>query len=291
MELAGATINVPKSEWCVKEAKLVGYVCGSLGRKPIDSRVQRIIKWPACKSTTEVKSFLGLSGWYRCWIENFSTKAKPLNVLLRKDIPFNWGPEQEQSMAILKDALTKAPCIIAPIYGKGYAFFLRVDACKTGWGAQLGQIIDGKHRTIRYESGTFTESESKHFDSGKHECLGLVKALRKLRLYLNGIHFFLETDARVLRDQINDASMTLLPNSQLCRWLAYIKLFDFTISHIKGRNNVVADALSRKPRSPSERTDMDQDGDVEDFIDMQIYSLSEPLPILWGMTQEVWELY
>ena len=105
--------------------------------------------------------------------------------------------------------------LVKPEYGK-YKFYLQTDASGIGWGAELGQLINGEHRPIRFESGCWNNAETR-YDSGKQECLAIVKALRRLRLYLFRDEFLLETDARTLRDQLNDGSMNLLPSAPLTR--------------------------------------------------------------------------
>ena len=74
----------------------------------------------------------------------------------------------------------------------------------------------------------------------------MLKAMRKVRFWLYGVHFVLETDANVLVAQLN-RSATDLPGSLVTRWIAYIRLFDFKVRHIPGKKHTAADGLSQRP--------------------------------------------
>lgn len=146
---------------------------------------------------------------------------------------------------------------------------LQTDASLTGWGAVLMQVRGGKRLPVRYESGIWTTAEAK-YDATKRECRAVLFALKRLRCYLYGIRFLLETDAMVLVQQLNGA-MYDLPGALLTRWIAWIRTFDFTIRHIRGTQNAVADALSRRPVTAQDYQDREEDGDIEDFVDLQIH--------------------
>lgn len=267
-ELAGATASGIKSEWCRPTAILVGYLCGTNGRKPVGAKVLKILEWTACSDVTEVRAFLGISGYYRTWVKAYAIIALPLTMLLRHNIKFVWGDDQKQAMTTLQQALTTAPCLITLDYEAG-EIWLKVDASGRGWGAILCQLIKNRMHPSRYESGTWRGPEL-NYDATKKECLGVVKALRRLRNYLYGIRFHLETDAKVLIAQLNDG-FSALPGAVLTRWVAFIKMFDFELHHVPGKKHTAADGLSRKPEGPSDKLDDQWEGDIEDFIDLQLH--------------------
>lgn len=268
-ELAGATANPEKSEFCKPTAEIVGYICGSNGRLPGKAKVLKILEWDTCKDVSEVRSFLGLTVYFRIWIENYATETLPLTRLLRKGEPFVWDEPQIQAMTRLKEALTSPPCLIMIDYKSDRQIVLKTDASGQGWGAVIGQLDDqGNFRPSRYESGAWKGAELR-YDATKQECLAVMKALRRLRNYLYGVRFLLETDAKVLISQLND-SFSSLPGAALSRWIAYIKMFDFEIKHVSGKRNTIADALSRKPSGPSDQEDEKWEGDLDDFIDAQL---------------------
>jgi hypothetical protein len=261
IERAGATIG-PKSQFCYDGMGIVGFVVGSSGRQPAASKIAKVVKWKPCKDITDVKAFIGLCVYYRIWIKGFVQIANPLYNLCRKNVEWDWKPEVHgAAMATLKEKLTSAPILCRLHYDpkEGWGtIVLAVDASLFGWGGTLGQYDDkGKKRVARYESGLWSLVEQ-NYDATKRECRGVLKCLHKLRFWLYGVHFILETDANVLVAQLNRAA-TDLPGSLVTRWLAWIRLFDFEVKHIKGTKHTAADALSRRPPASDDTSEDAED--------------------------------
>ena len=99
-----------------------------------------------------------------------------------------------------------------------------------------------------------------------------MKALKKVRNYLYGVHFLLETDASVLVAQLNRGG-TDLPGALVTRWIAWIQLFDFDVKHVAGKKHTAADGLSRKPPTEDDIREREMEEDIEDFIDAELGSL------------------
>ncbi|KAK6215417.1 putative gag-pol poly protein [Colletotrichum tabaci] len=269
VELAGCTVSGAKSQWCQTSAVIVGYLCGTEGRRPDQAKILKILEWDKCNSVSDVRSFLGIVTFYRCWIERFSEIAAPLYSLLGKNRAFDWSEQQSEAMAMLKASITTAPVLIPLDYSpEAGRIVLTTDASIRGWGSTLGQIKNDKRVVARYESGIWRGPELK-YDAGKLEMRGVLMSLKRLRNYLFGINFLLETDARVLVAQINGAANDL-PSAMMTRWLAWIRLFDFEIKHIDGKKNTAADGLSRKPPGPSDLKEAGLEEDIEDFIDCKV---------------------
>jgi len=123
---------------------------------------------------------------------------------------------------------------------------------------------------IRFVSGVWSKAE-RNYDAGKLELRALVQCVRKLRLYLYGVRFTVETDASVLVAIINRVS-TDLPGALVQRWLAWLHLFDFDIRHVRGTKNGAADALSRQPEF-RENIPEEPDFDLDDWVDVQLNTL------------------
>jgi hypothetical protein len=265
VERAGATIG-PKSQWCMPGLKMVGFVTDADGRWPDTAKVIKITEWPDCTDASEARGFLGIAQFYRLWIKDYSRRAEPISRLLKKDALFVWGPEQVAAMNDLKEALTTAPALVQINYDKDAgAIILTVDASLTGWGAVLQQLDKKRKRhPIRYESGLWDRAQ-RGYDATKRECLGALRAMKKMRSYLIGIHFILETDAAVLVAQLNRAASDL-PGSLLTRWIAWMRLFDFEVKHIPGKKNSAADGLSRRPRTESDDIDEAHEQDIDEWI-------------------------
>ena len=271
-ELAGATMSAAKSQWCQKTAVFLGYVCGPEGRGVDEAKIKKVKEWVVCRDVKDVRSFMGLVGFYRTWINRFAHIARPLYDLLKKNSTWNWSDREQNAMDTLKEKLITAP-ILAPLvfdddrYG---GVFIMVDASLMGWGAVLEQIGPDKRRhPCRFQSGIWSEAEQR-YDATKRELRGLLCAMRSWRHYLYGVHFTVETDALVLVHQLN-GSMTDVPGALLMRWIAWIRIFDFTVRHVAGLKNSAADALSRKPPGDTDLREKDEETDIDDFVDAQIF--------------------
>ena len=265
IERAGACIGA-KSQFCHNGMNVVGFICGYNGRTPSTSKVIKILEWPACKNATEGRAFIGVCVYYRIWIKDFATVAAPIYELFRKNVRWNWGKEQQQAMDKLKTALTTAPALCKIQYGPEWGeIYVGVDASLDGWGGVMGQFDENKERRVsRYESGIWNKAE-RRYDATKRECRGVLKCLQRLRYWLYGVHFILETDAKVLVAQLNRAA-TDLPGALVTRWIAWIRMFDFEVRHVKGSTHTAADGLSRRPRTESDNLDEQYEGDIDDWI-------------------------
>jgi hypothetical protein len=272
LERAGATIG-GSSQFCMPGLSLVGFVTDADGRHPPTAKVIKILEWPIPESPREVREFIGVCVFYRLWIQDFSRIAEPLYRLLKKNMIFTFGPEQHEAMRLLQKALTEAPGLISIDYSEGAGkIILTVDASLSGWGAILQQLVNGVRHPARFESGIWNGAE-RSYDATKRECRGALKALKKMRSHLIGVHFILETDAAVLVAQLNKAA-TDLPGALLTRWIAWMRLFDFEVKFIQGKKNTAADGLSRRRRSPSDDVDEAHEGDIDEWVAAQLNTLA-----------------
>jgi RNase H-like domain found in reverse transcriptase/Integrase zinc binding domain len=267
LERAGVTLSGEKCKFCMAGLKIVGYVCDADGRHPDFAKIAKIIEWPPCNNPTDVKAFLGVTGYYRIWVLDYSIIARPLTLLLRKEEEFIWDTKQQYAMDLLKMALTTAPALRTIVYNEG-EIILAVDASLLGWGCVLMQIYLMKRHPARYESGLWNNAQQK-YDAGKRECLGVLMALKKLRNWLYGVRFILEIDALTLAAQLNRSAGDL-PSALVTRWLAWIHLFDFDVRHVAGTKHTAADGLSRRPGTVLDQVEQQ---DVEDYIDAQLFCL------------------
>ena len=132
--------NLEKCIFCTDRVSFLGYVVTPQGIEVDKAKIEAIESWPQPKMVTQVRSFLGLAGFYRSFVRDFSTIAAPLNELTKKDVPFVWGTSLEEAFTVLKDKLTHAPLLQLPDFNK--TFELECDASGIGLGGVLLQ--DGK---------------------------------------------------------------------------------------------------------------------------------------------------
>ena len=275
VERSGATLSGSKSQFCMPGLKIVGYVCDKYGRHPQISKIEKIVTWPTPNNPVELRGFLGICVYYRIWIDGFAYITVVFYRLLKKNAKWEWTSEHDEQFCVLKEALTNPPALISIDYNPGHGLIIvAVDASKRGWGACMMQALVGdpkKRRPSRYESGIWTVAES-NYDAGKRECRGVLKALKKFRNWLYGVHFLLEVDAMTLAAQLN-RSATDLPGALVTQWLAWIRLFDFDVKHVPGKKNVVADALSRRPATEDDIREAQEEEDIDDWVLNQLSSI------------------
>jgi hypothetical protein len=198
-------------------------------------KIEAIRGWSMPKNVTEVRSFMGLTGYYRRFIEGFSKIAHPITSLQKKGVKFQWALNCEKSFQHLKQLLTSAP--ILRIADPNEDFIVCIDACKEG----LGGILTQNGFVVCYESRKLKEHEI-HYVTHDLELAVIVHALRKWRHYLMGKMFELRTYHNGLKYLFDQPTL----NVRQSRWLEFLSEYDFDIKHIKGKENKVVDALSRR---------------------------------------------
>ena len=246
LEIVHLTLSGEKSVFGVPEIPIVGYMCGPYGRKPLPSKINAIEKYGRCKNTREVRRFLGACGYYRNWIPHYAHIAEPLYRLLRKGEEFVWTKDCETSVTELKNCLLSQPILRPGDYSaealNDRPICVTIDTSPFGVGWAIGQNDNNGNRyAIRFGARVLTERERK-YPQVKRELRGLCLALKTDREYLIGVPVIIETDCLPLLGMIFNCDSH---DIAMLRWIAYIKTFDSSIKHIKGKDNIVADAISR----------------------------------------------
>lgn len=231
-------IQLDKSEFLRKEVNYLGHVITENGVLPDENKIEAIKRFKPPTCVKEIKSFLGMIGYYRKFIENFSITANPINKLLKKNSIFEWGVEQQNSFEKLKAQLIDFTILQYPDYEK--MFIITTDASNLGIGAVLSQNINGKDLPIQFISRTLNGAE-KNYSTTEKECLGIVWAVKQFRPYIYGRKFIIRTDHRPLQWLFNVKD----PGSRLVRWRLKLEEYDYQIEYKQGKDNKVADELSR----------------------------------------------
>jgi len=225
-----------KCEFLRKEVSYLGNVVRQTGVKPDEKRIEAVRDYPEPKTSRELKGFLGLAGYYRRFIPNFSKISKPLTQLLKKNTPYIWNDKTENAFITVK-TLTNEPLLQYPDFTR--PFVLTTDASNDAIGAVLSQGPIGKDLPIAYASRTLNNAE-RNYPTVEKELLAIVWGCKYFRQYLYGRTFTIVTDHRPLTwiFSVKD------PSSRLFRWRLKLEEYEYEV-YKKGSNNTNADALSR----------------------------------------------
>lgn len=251
---AGLKLSPEKCVFMQREVEFLGHVIGKDGIKTSDTKIEKILKWPTPANEDQLRSFLGLCGYYRRFIKGYCYLAAPLEKLcqgtFQKSKPnrkttverkLEWNEQHEQNFQKLKNALVSAPVLSFPTR-EGH-FILDTDACHDGIGAVLSQVQEGKEKVIAYASHKLSQSERQYCITRK-ELLAVYKYTTQFKHYLYGKKFTIRTDHRALCWMLNWKRPS---TSQYCSWIAELENYDFEIHYRPGKEHINADALSRLP--------------------------------------------
>ncbi|XP_051173560.1 uncharacterized protein LOC127289595 [Leptopilina boulardi] len=237
----GLKLQPDKCEYLRPELEYLGHVITKEGIKPNPDRIDKVKNYPRPKTQKQIKQFLGLIGYYRKFIKNFSKIANPLTKLLRKETTFEWTQKEENAFSELRDKLITAPILQFPNWNQ--VFVLTTDASNEGLGAILSQGHIGEDKPIAFASRTLNKAEINYTTTEK-ELLAIVWAVKHFRHHLFGRRFKIVTDHKPLVWLFNVKD----PTSRLMRWRLKLEEYDYEIIYKKGIANTNADALSRIPR-------------------------------------------
>ncbi|WVZ92756.1 hypothetical protein U9M48_038799 [Paspalum notatum var. saurae] len=226
-------------------------------------KVQVVLDWPTPRSVRALRGFLGLAGYYRKYVRDYGAIVAPLTQLLRKDA-FAWSPEATDAFQRLKTTLTTAPVLALPDFTQPF-----VVECDTS-GAGCGAILHQGAGPVAFFSRPMAPRHQ-GLAAYERELIGLVQAVRHWRPYLWGRSFQVKTDHYSLKFLL-DQRLATIPQHH---WVSKLLGFDFSVEYRPGRNNIVADALSRRDAEAS--TAMEISGPRFDIVrDLQRAATTEP---------------
>ena len=227
--------NLEKCSFCTDHVVFLGFVVSAKGIEVDESKVKAIKDWPAPTNVSQVRSFHGLAGFYRRFVRDFSTIASPLNELTKKGVEFKWGNSQEDAFQELKKRLTEAPVLILPDFTK--TFEVECDASGIG----IGGVLMQQGKPIAYFSEKLGGAQLNYSVYDK-ELYALVRALETWHHYLWPKEFVIHSDHEALKYLKGQAKL----NRRHAKWVEFIETFPYIVKYKKGKDNVVADALSRR---------------------------------------------
>ncbi|KAJ0585747.1 putative nucleotidyltransferase, Ribonuclease H [Helianthus annuus] len=226
--------KLSKCVFGVAEINYLGHVISQLGVSTDTEKIVAIQKWPTPTSQTTLRGFLGLTGYYRRFVKSYSHIAGPLTDLLKGNQKFLWSAAAQVAFEKLKQAMVKLPTLTLPNFT--FVFDVTTDASDYGIGAVLSQ----QDKPIAFFSKKLSP-KMKAASAYIRELYAITEAIKKWRHYLLGRRFRVFTDQRSLRHLLTQVIQT--PEQH--KWASKLIGYDFEIYYKPGKENHVADALSR----------------------------------------------
>lgn len=251
-----------KCYFCRTELHFLGHILTKEGVHTDPQKVASVQNSPRPTSTTELRAFLGMTGYYRRFIKDYAHIAAPLTSRTSPYVRFNWDEECEHAWQELKERLVSAPVLRFPDFER--PFLLHTDASDIAIGGVLAQLDDdGAEYVVAYGSRKLNPAE-KRYPVHERECLSVIHWIKAYRPYLFGHPFTVFTDCGALQwlRTIKD------PTGRLARWTMALERFDYELKHRPGQQNANADALSRPPLCETIQAGEPLQADHESVLEM-----------------------
>uniref|UniRef100_H3H4F2 RNA-directed DNA polymerase n=1 Tax=Phytophthora ramorum TaxID=164328 RepID=H3H4F2_PHYRM len=263
--------NLKKCVFCAPEIPVLGCYVSKNGVRADPEKVSSICSWPPPSNPTELRQWLGLANYLHKYTKGYAGLIQPLSSLLKKDATWSWRPEHQVAFDSVKKSLASAPILMLPDDAK--PFHVVCDASDFAIGCALMQFDnEGCERVLCYQSRQMKPAE-RNYPVHDKELLAMRYALIKFRVYLLGEQTFaVYTDHASLRTAMKSPHLS----QRMARWLSFFAEYNFVVHYKPGKNNILADALSRRPdydpRATRGRQVIDEDEDDEDHCAMCLTS-------------------
>ncbi|KII64900.1 Transposon Ty3-I Gag-Pol polyprotein [Thelohanellus kitauei] len=234
----GLKINQRKCKFFAQEIEYLGYIVSKEGIKPNTQSLDALKKWQTPDNTKKLQQFLGTCNYYSRFLKNYSKIAFPLYRLLRKGVTWLWDEDCQNSFKTLISELQNLPTLGLP--DRNSSFIISCDASDVAVGAVLSQTRNGKQIPISFASQVLNTSQRRYSTTDK-ELYALIWSCRKFKPYLYGKKFEILTDHNPLVHVRNMKDT----HGRRARWFEELEQYDYDIRYIQGKENIVADALSR----------------------------------------------
>ncbi len=234
-------INPKKIQLCQTKIKILGHIVEYGSCRPDPEKIQGIQNFPIPEKVQQLQSFLGSVNYYRRFIKHLAQLVKPLYAMTSVKSPKTlvWNAEALDAFTRCKKAMTELVIHMPDLNGK---FLIQTDASGLGLGAVLVQIVDGERKPCSFISRNLIGAE-RNYSATELECLAVVWAILKFRTFVECCKFTIETDHKALKWLMEMKD----PRGRLGRWVMTLQGYSFDIQHLPGKENFVADALSRNP--------------------------------------------
>lgn len=243
LRTAGLKANMEKCQIAQPSIRYLGHIVGSgqHGPDPIKLEAIRGLKAPQTKK--ELRSVLGLCGYYRDYVPNFAAIARPLTQLTAKNVPARipWSQEADRAFAMLKRSLCEATALATPDMSR--PFWLFTDASAVAVGVCLAQMTENnRERPIAFASHRFTPTQMK-WSTIEREAFAVIWGLNKFDTWVFGARVNVVSD----HNPLTYLTQSVPQGARLTRWAMSLQRYDLVVKHRKGLTHANADALSRLP--------------------------------------------
>lgn len=243
LKSANLTINIEKCSFCRPSLKYLGYVVDKFGLRTNPEKVECIANYQLPQKLKELRRFLGMTSYYRRFIRNFAQIAAPLHELTKSKSKYRmlkWNEKAISAFDELKEAMIEAPVLKTPDFSQ--KFLVQCDASDHSISGVISQKDEetNEDRPIAFVSRKLRGAELNYTTTEK-ECLAVIFSIEKFNQYIEGTKFDVITDHSALIWLLGQKEL----KGRLVRWVMRIQQYDFDVIHIKGKCNVVPDAISR----------------------------------------------
>ena len=266
-------LHPKKCRFALDSLVFLGFRISPDGIQIDDSKIKAVREYPIPKSVKHIRMFLGLSGYHRRWIKNYSIIAKPLFDLLKQDVKFEWTLDCQNAFESLRDAMITAPVLIHPDLNKPY--IINTDSSKKGLGYVLCQKgEDGLEHPIAYGGRSLRGAEY-NYSTTELEALAVVTACKEFHSYIAN------QEVTVFSDNISLSWLNTIKNNngRLLRWALLLQGYNIRFVYKEGRKNFNADVLSRRPYPDPGPIDPRRDVTDDDLVVMQV-DVIEPVTLV-----------
>jgi len=225
-------IKLEKCVWKVRRIGFLGVVIGPKGIEMEEKKVDRVLSWLEPKNVKDVRKFLGLANYYRRFIKDFAQVARPINVLMRKDVKWQWGVEQQKAFDELKRVFTTKPVLAALDLDK--EFRVEADTSNYATGGVLSiKCSDEIWKPVAFISKSLSNTE-RNYEIHNKEILVVIRCLEVWRHFLEGAatKFEIWTDHKNLEYFMKAQKL----NRRQARWALYLSRFNFMLKHVPESN-------------------------------------------------------
>lgn len=249
----GLEINWKKAHLIQREIEYLGHVIKEGEVRPSPDKTDVVARYPEPRNVKELQSFLGLTSYFRKYIEHYAIIAKPLTDLLKKEEGFHFDVEHQVAFKTLKQKLINGP--VLKIFDSRLKTEMHTDASCQAYSAILMQHHPNSGLHPVYYMSRKTNITQSRYSSYELEALAIIEGVKKFRHYLYGRHFKIVTDCKAFELTLKKKDLT----PKVARWVMLLDEYDYEIEHRAGSKMKHADALSRIPFSAAVTTTLHDD--------------------------------